>query len=267
MSYHQTIYNLLRGAGISEAGALGLLGNWECESNCEPYRVQGDFSSYRSISKSYVKALTEFSLSKEAFATDQKGFGLAQWTYPQRKRNLYDYWRASNLAIDSPELQVNFALKELREDYASLYNYLKGARDIYEACGKVCREFERPAVNNVDARFQAASKIKYEIDLGGSASSPEPEPTPQPKPEPAPGWELIPATEYWPPRTVDKNMEGPDVVVLQALLYARGYTIAQIDGKFGSLLDEQIKQFQKGHGLVVDGVVGNLTWTELLKRT
>ena len=35
MSYHQTIYNLLRGYGLSEAGALGMLGNWECESGCE----------------------------------------------------------------------------------------------------------------------------------------------------------------------------------------------------------------------------------------
>lgn len=272
MSYHQTIYNLLRGAGISEAGALGLLGNWECESNCEPYRVQGDFSSYRSISKSYVKALTEFSLSKEAFATDQKGFGLAQWTYPQRKRNLYDYWRSSGLQIDSAELQVNFALKELREEYSSLLAYLKSARDIYEACGRVCREYERPAVNNIDARFQAASRIKYEINLDGSTQPIEPEnpvkPEPvTPQPQPDPGWELIPATEYWPPRMVDKNMKGPDIAVLQAILYARGYMVPQIDGEFGSLLDEQVKLFQKGHGLVADGIVGNLTWTELLKRT
>ena len=47
MSYHQTIYNLLRGYGLSEAGAIGVIGNWQAESNCEPNRVQGDFSPYR----------------------------------------------------------------------------------------------------------------------------------------------------------------------------------------------------------------------------
>ena len=57
MSYHQTIYNLLRGYGLSEAGALGMLGNWECESGCEPYRVQGDYQASRAISKAYVNAI------------------------------------------------------------------------------------------------------------------------------------------------------------------------------------------------------------------
>ena len=78
MSYHQTIYNLLRGYGLSEAGALGMLGNWECESDCEPYRVQGDYQSSRAISKAYVNAIETGMSDKERFATDQKGFGLAQ---------------------------------------------------------------------------------------------------------------------------------------------------------------------------------------------
>ena len=78
MSYHQTIYNLLRGYGLSEAGALGMLGNWECESGCEPYRVQGDYQASRAISKAYVNAIQNGTQDRERFAMDQKGFGLAQ---------------------------------------------------------------------------------------------------------------------------------------------------------------------------------------------
>ena len=74
MSYHQTIYNLLRQAGMTEAGALGVLGNWECESNCEPNRVQGDFSPNRTLSKEYVAKIMNGTISRDQFAHDQKGY-------------------------------------------------------------------------------------------------------------------------------------------------------------------------------------------------
>ena len=36
MSNVLLIYNQLRAAGVSRAGALGLLGNWKAESGLEP---------------------------------------------------------------------------------------------------------------------------------------------------------------------------------------------------------------------------------------
>ena len=114
MSYHQTIYNRLRQGGLTEAAALGMLGNWECESGCEPYRVQGDYQASRAISKAYVNAIETGVSDRERFATDQKGFGLAQWTYPQRKRNLWDAWEADFCRIDDVAFQVEFAVDELR---------------------------------------------------------------------------------------------------------------------------------------------------------
>ena len=44
MSNVQLIYKQLRDAGVSEAGALGLMGNWMAESGLEPGRLQGDFT-------------------------------------------------------------------------------------------------------------------------------------------------------------------------------------------------------------------------------
>jgi len=78
--------------------------------------------------------------------------------------------------------------------------------------------------------------------------------------------ELIPATEYWPPRTIDKNMTGADVEVLQAVLKARGFLTTNPDGIFGSYLEEVVKQFQTAYKLDVDGVVGPKTWAKLLER-
>lgn len=257
MSYHQTIYNLLRGYGFSEAGALGMLGNWECESNCEPYRVQGDYQASRAISKAYVNAIENGMSDKERFATDQKGFGLAQWTYPQRKRNLWDFAYGAMKPIDSCTMQVDFAMLELRNEYQSLLAFLKTTNDIQAACDRVCREYERPAVNNVQARYEAALRIRKELDLSGTAVVSD-NATTEEKPE-------EPKIETWPPRTIDEHCSGwAEVWLLQALLKCRGYNVL-VDGIFGDALTHKVKQFQSENGLDPDGAVGPITWKRLME--
>lgn len=259
MSYHQTIYNLLRGYGLSEAGALGMLGNWECESGCEPYRVQGDYQASRAISKAYVNAIQNGTQDRERFAMDQKGFGLAQWTYPQRKRNLWDRWKNSPYQIDSVNLQVSFAMGELGSEYPGLLSYLKTAEAIWDCTDRICREYERPAVNNVQARYEAALRIRKELDLSGTAvvsgsATTETEMAEEPK------------IDTWPPRVIDEHCTGwAEVWLLQALLKCRGYNVL-VDGIWGSLLTDKVKQFQKENGLEPDGAVGPLSWAKLMER-
>lgn len=270
MSYHQTIYNLLRGYGLSEAGALGMLGNWECESGCEPYRVQGDYQSSRAISKAYVNAIETGVSDSERFATDQKGFGLAQWTYPQRKRNLWDEWKKSPYQIDSVELQVYFAMWELRQPEwagdSTLLELLETSNDIYTCTDRICRKYERPAVNNVDARYQAALRIRREIDLSGSTTSQPEEPSDSAAPGADPGQEPEPSQpklETWPPRVIDSHCSGwPEVWLLQALLKNHGLNVL-VDGIFGDALSNKVRQWQRDNGLTPDGAVGPMSWTSL----
>lgn len=257
MSYEQTIYNRLRQGGLTEAAALGMLGNWKAESGNEPYRLQGDFSAYRTMSKAYVQSATNGSMSKSEFCK-AVGFGLAQWTYPARKANLWDWWKASGKALDSAEMQTDFAMHELQTEYRALLEFLKSTNDIFTATSRICREYERPAVNNIDARFQNANSIKYEIDLNGWQDDPEPEPEPTPAPKP----------DKIDLRTIDKNCSGFDeVMLLKALLLLRGYTVQTADCfAWEPELTECVIAFQRHHGLQPDGVVGQRTWSELLKR-
>lgn len=265
MSYHQTIYNLLRGYGLSEAGALGMLGNWECESGCEPYRVHGDYQASRAISKAYVNAIETGVSDRERFATDQKGFGLAQWTYPQRKRNLWDAWEADFCRIDDVAFQVEFAVDELRCEYSGLLSYLKTAEAIWDCTDRICREYERPAVNNVDARYQAALRIRAEIDLNGITSdsdniSSDFAENLQNKEE------YSQKIETWPPRVIDEHCTGwAEVWLLQSILKCRGYNVLT-DGIWGNVLSEKVRQFQREHGLDPDGAVGPLSWAKLFER-
>jgi hypothetical protein len=282
MSNKQLIYKLLRNAGITEAGALGILGNWQAESGCEPGRLQNDFSSYRTVSKDYTARVTSGAISREQFARDQKGYGLAQWTYfnfqtgQGRKLDLYDFWKKSGKALDDVTMQVAFALHEMTTEgqYAKLLALLKTTNNIYTATDQVCRVFEQPYYCNVDERVKNAKEIAAEIGLSGTAvvednaTIQEAEVLPY-KPE------LIPATKCWPPRMVDKNMDGDDVIVLKAVLSARGFfnqfsadSSGYLDGqtdKFDDDTEKAVKHFQEAYKLDVDGVVGPKTWAKLLE--
>lgn len=56
---------------------------------------------------------------------------------------------------------------------------------------------------------------------------------------------------------------GNDVTYLQQILTSNGYNIGVIDGIFGTKTLNEVKMFQKKHGLSVDGIVGQKTWAVL----
>lgn len=268
---YQSIYDQFRASGLTQAGSLAMLGNFDCESNCISYRLQGDFKAPNyTTSRQYTADVDNGVISKKQFMSDQKGYGLAQWTFWSRKAALYDFCKQRGYSIGDESGQVKFTVSELMSDFPGLLTELKESNDLYQCTKDVCYKFENPAVKNVDARFAAAKRIENEIDLdGGGDPEPEPQPDPQPSPEPTP------VTRYWPPRGskggwsdpgLCNGMSGPDVSVLQSVLKARGYDINVIDGHFAAWLEDMVKAFQSATGLAADGIVGPLTWGKLLER-
>lgn len=57
--------------------------------------------------------------------------------------------------------------------------------------------------------------------------------------------------------TLKKNSTGEQVKILQAHLGL------SVDGKFGPATESVVKEFQKSHNLVADGIVGPKTWEAL----
>ena len=80
---------------------------------------------------------------------------------------------------------------------------------------------------------------------------------PSPEPEPTPGWRP----------TIRRGNKGADVIECQTMLTRLGYNIGKtgIDGDFGRATEAGVKSFQSDHRLVVDGVVGPMTWDALDK--
>lgn len=78
----------------------------------------------------------------------------------------------------------------------------------------------------------------------------------------APADDKIPASNL---PTLRKGNTGEYVTLLQTKLLQKGYDLGKygVDGDFGSATLQAVKQFQKDHGLAVDGIVGKNTWTAL----
>lgn len=248
----QSVYNALRASGLSRWGTLAAMGNFRDESNNESVRVEGDFSDNRSASKAYMLNVDSGTMSKQTFCFDARGWGLAQWTFWSRKEGLYDLCKTMGVSIGSEKAQAEWFIRELKTGYISLYNLLQQAKeaDLYTAVYRMCVEYERPYINNVQQRYNSAVEISKRV----KDEQPSPEPTPEP-----------PKEVYWPPRMVDKSMTGPDVFALQGILCARGYFKGTMSGRFDDTLESAVKSFQRDSGLVADGVVGPKTWAELCK--
>ena len=63
--------------------------------------------------------------------------------------------------------------------------------------------------------------------------------------------------------TIRRGSRGDKVRYLQYKLLSKFYNPGEIDGIFGSRVDNAVRQFQKDNGLVVDGIVGKNTWNKL----
>ena len=170
MSNYQRIYNRLRQAGLTDAVALGFLGNWQQESGCEPNRIQNDFDPFRIASKDYTARVESRAISRQQFGTDQRGYGLAQWTYVNdartagRKFDLFDFWQQTEGKLDDIDMQLDFVLYELTHGYRNVWIKLDGCADLRTATDIICRLYEQPADDDVDRRMRYAEWIETEID-------------------------------------------------------------------------------------------------------
>jgi peptidoglycan hydrolase-like protein with peptidoglycan-binding domain len=90
--------------------------------------------------------------------------------------------------------------------------------------------------------------------LPSATSTSEPTDTPPPTETPyvVPDWPLV-----------RQGNEGPRVFAVQYLLRSQGHAIT-VDGIFGPQTRARVMDFQGDKGLVVDGLVGQQTWSALI---
>ena len=255
----QTIYTALRAGGLSPAGACAMMGNWSAESalissNVEDRCTLGDHD--------YTYAVDTGTISRYQFKVDAYGYGLAQWTDPSRKEGLYDLARNKNVSIADEQMQCEFCLQELKNQWGHLYMYLCSTDDIAEAAKRICSEYEMPAVNNFAVRINAAQKYFNLLANDDTGCTEDSCPI-----------EFSSPIEFTPDETCSVNVRvlhkgslGRDVYLLQAGLFDMGFDCGMPDGDFGVNTESAVKQLQKANNVEETGTADWFVWQTVLSK-
>lgn len=158
------IWNALMREYKNEFGVAGLMGNLFAESGLIPYRLQGDFSQGYKTSVDYTAKVDNGSITRDQFINhgpNGGGYGLAQWTYPARKRNYYDRVKARGGSIGSLSNALDMLIWEMGTSFKGVDKVLRNATSIKQASDKVLYDFENPA----QADKQEPIRLKYSENI------------------------------------------------------------------------------------------------------
>ena len=248
----ETIYSYLRQGGLSHNGACAMMGNMYCESLLKSDNVEDRCSM---SDAEYTKAVDTGAISGYQFARDSFGYGLVQWTYWSRKDELWKLTVGKGISVADEQTQCQFCIAELIRDYKYLYEFITEDCDLYSATSRICKEYERPAVNNVDARYAKAKEYANAFKDNGSSSSGVSSSNPNQSTD------SVEITV----RVLRKGDIGRDVFMMQTGLSDMGIECGIPDGDFGPLTEAGVNDLKESIGLPMDGTVDADVWQILFQ--
>ncbi len=168
-------YRKFIAAGMSPAGACGLIGNLEAESDgfyawrleylcvqrLKEFGIRDKAGNFYT-QESYTAALDAKDISCEEFLYPipgrQYGYGFAQWTTPARKAELWNRARQQGVSMADEGMQLDYLLWELKNRYSGVLKVLRSATSIREASDKVLYDFESP--DGIDGSMMVGRAIR-----------------------------------------------------------------------------------------------------------
>lgn len=175
LDYQKRYWDSLMEIIENEKGVAALMGNFQAESNCIPYRKQGDYSPPYLESQTYTNAIDDGTITENTFVNDSIGYGVAQWTYYNRKQNLYNLHKSNNLSIGSFELSILMIKYEFNNGYGDTLDVLRQAVDIPTASNYVLHNYESPADQSADVE---SLRAEYSIEIYEKFTGSLPDPGP-----------------------------------------------------------------------------------------
>ena len=139
----QRIWDTLYAKIGNPFGTAALMGNLFAESSLRSNNLQDSYEpglGYTDVT--YTQAVDDRRYTN--FASDQAGYGLAQWTVHNRKSELLTFANERGCSISDLDMQLAFLCKELETKFPDVLAKLKTAVSIREASDYVLVHFEAP---------------------------------------------------------------------------------------------------------------------------
>lgn len=148
------IYNACRKAGMTYDGAIGTLGNLQGETHdfdptsCETMYL----NRYGLTDEEYTRRADagEKIHGDYDFVHDSAGYGIAQWTWYGRKKNLLDFAKSQGKSVGDLDVQIAFMLKEMQTSYPKTWEAVStvgnGVESDLKRAVRLCvTNYEKPA--------------------------------------------------------------------------------------------------------------------------
>ena len=156
MNTEERIWSYLKGQGLTDAGAAGLMGNLYAESGLRPNNLQNSYEGKLGMADAEYTEMVDKGVYTN-FGNDRAGYGIAQWTHPDRKPKLLAYAKKMGKSIGDLDMQLGFLMDVLSTSYKAVLNVLKTATSVRAASDTVLLQFERPADQSEAAKARRAS--------------------------------------------------------------------------------------------------------------
>lgn len=153
------IFRYLSRAILNPVGVCAIMGNLKAESALKSNAVE---KAKCANGDEYITGLKLGNVSRETFINDRVGFGLAQWTHPERKSALWDFCVAHGYCIDCEMGQLEFLLYEIKK-YKKLWNEILISNDIESCTISVLKTYEKP--KNMNKKECQNKRVGFANDI------------------------------------------------------------------------------------------------------
>ena len=169
-------------------GVAGVMANLDSESGLLPNNLEDlcekrlkEAGKQYCTDELYTAAVDDGTISLEEFLHPlpgrQYGYGLAQWTSPDRKRGLYNLAKKKNVSISNLAMQLEYLMTEFETSYKSVLTALKNAKSVRTASDVVLTKFECPPDTGETVKQERAARGQKYYNMYAKSTDKAPTPS------------------------------------------------------------------------------------------
>lgn len=171
----KAIWDRLYAAIQNPYGVAGVMGNYYAESALRSNNLQNTYEKKLGMTdEQYTAAVDNGSYTN--FIHDSAGYGLFQATYWSIKESLLKFAQEKGVSISDWQMQVDWFLQAMKNEYKAIWTVLTTARTVREASDAVLLKFERPADQSeaVQVRRAGYGQTYYDKYAGSTPTTEQP---------------------------------------------------------------------------------------------
>lgn len=170
----ERVWNFLTSnAGFTPPQAAGIMGNMQAEAHFEPRLVEYGWKNSRGeVSKPGQESSLDDNVPPDQGPQGQPGYGIVQWTSPNRKQGLRDLTQSRGVMGGDLGAQLDYLMQELQGPYKnSTYDPIRATDSLDEASDIFMTKFERPKDQSEPAKEKRRQMGREILARHGSGES------------------------------------------------------------------------------------------------